>query len=148
MNVFGIQTQKTNVDDGIIDRAAFVKTAEELKNRFGFKKIAITLRQSINADNNNWSALFYDGKESVFSNIYSIHIVERVGSGDAFAAALIYALLMQSEHNADFDSNQKAVEFASAASCLKHTIEGDFNQVSVEEVLCLVNSEGTGRVSR
>ncbi len=148
LNVFGIQTQKTNVDDGIIDRAAFVKTAEELKNRFGFKKIAITLRQSINADNNNWSALFYDGKESVFSKIYSIHIVERVGSGDAFAAALIYALLMQSEHNADFDSNQKAVEFASAASCLKHTIEGDFNQVSVEEVLCLVNSEGTGRVSR
>ena len=75
LNVFGIQTQKTNVDDGIIDRAAFVKTAEELKNRFGFKKIAITLRQSINADNNNWSALFYDGKESVFSKIYSIHIV-------------------------------------------------------------------------
>lgn len=148
LNVFGIKTQKTNVDDGIIDRDAFIKTAEGLKAKFGFKKVAITLRQSINADNNNWSALLYDGKETVFSRIYSIHIVERVGSGDAFAAALIYALIQQQEKNSAFNSNQSVIEFASAASCLKHTVEGDFNQVSVSEILQLVHSEGTGRVSR
>ncbi|MBQ0163130.1 MAG: sugar kinase [Treponema sp.] len=148
LNVFGIKTQKTNVDSGIIDRQAFVKTAEELSKKFGFKKVAITLRQSINADNNNWSALLYDGKNAVFSRVYSIHIVERVGSGDAFAAALIAALIRQKENNPEFKTLEQVVEFASAASCLKHSIEGDFNCVSEDEVLNLVHSDGTGRVIR
>lgn len=148
LNVFGIKTQKTNVDSGIIDKNAFIKTAEELSKRYGFKKVAITLRQSINADFNKWSALLYDGKEAFFSKEYSIQIVERVGAGDAFAGALIYGLIKQAEKDPDFKDTKSVVEFASAASCLKHTIEGDFNQVSVKEVLKLVNSDGTGRVSR
>ena len=148
MNVFGIKTQKTNVDSGIIDKNAFIKTAQELSKRYGFKKVAITLRQSINADFNKWSALLYDGKEAFFSKEYSIQIVERVGAGDAFAGALIYGLIKQAEKDPDFKDTKSVVEFASAASCLKHTIEGDFNQVSVKEVLKLVNSDGTGRVSR
>lgn len=152
LNVFGIETLKTDVDSGILDKDAYIKTAKILSTQFGFKKVAITLRQSINADNNNWSALLYDSECSdgdvVFSKEYSIHIVERVGSGDAFAAGLIFGLIKKSCEDARFDSNQKIVEFASAASCLKHSIEGDFNQVSVEEVLRLVNSKGTGRVSR
>lgn len=148
LNVFGIKTQKTNVDSGIIDKNAFIKTAQELSKRYGFKKVAITLRQSINADFNKWSALLYDGKEAFFSKEYSIQIVERVGAGDAFAGALIYGLIKQAEKDPDFKDTKSVVEFASAASCLKHTIEGDFNQVSVKEVLKLVNSDGTGRVSR
>jgi 2-dehydro-3-deoxygluconokinase len=148
LNVFGIKTHKTDVDSGIIEKAAYIKTAEELKKKLGFKIVAITLRQSINADNNNWSALLYDGKEVVFSREYSIHIVERVGSGDAFAGALIYGLIKKNQKDDNFKTNQQVIEFASAAGCLKHTVEGDFNQVSVDEVLRLVNSEGTGRVSR
>lgn len=148
LNVFGIKTQKTNVDSGIIDKNAFERTAIELSKKFGFQKVAITLRQSINADFNKWSALLYDGKETFFSREYSIQIVERVGAGDAFAAALIFGLLQQQKKITSFETSAQVVEFASAASCLKHTIEGDFNQVSVEEILKLVNSEGTGRVSR
>lgn len=148
LNVFGIKTHKTDVDSGIIEKAAYIKTAEELKKKLGFKIVAITLRQSINADNNNWSALLYDGKEVVFSREYSIHIVERVGSGDAFAGALIYGLIKKNQKDDNFKTNQQVIEFASAAGCLKHTVEGDFNQVSVDEVLRLVYSEGTGRVSR
>lgn len=148
LNVFGIKTQKTNVDNGILDKQAFVKTAQELSKKYGFKKVAITLRQSINADFNKWSALLFDGNQAVFSKEYSIQIVERVGSGDAFAAGLIYGLMMQAKKDERFKTNTDIVEFASAASCLKHSVEGDFNQVNVDEVLKLVNSNGTGRVSR
>ena len=87
-------------------------------------------------------------EEVVFSREYSIHIVERVGSGDAFAGALIYGLIKKNQKDDNFKTNQQVIEFASAAGCLKHTVEGDFNQVSVDEVLRLVYSEGTGRVSR
>lgn len=148
LNVFGIKTHKTDIDNGIIDKEAYIKTAELLSKKFGFKKVAVTLRQSINADNNNWSALLYDKKEAVFSREYAIHIVERVGSGDAFAAALIYALIRQSEGAEFYKTNQDVIEFASAAGCLKHTIEGDFNLVTEEEVLHLVKSKGTGRIER
>lgn len=141
LNVFGIKTHKTNVDAGIIDKEAFVKTAELLLSKFNFKKVAITLRQSINADVNNWCALLYDGKEAVFSREYAIHVVERVGSGDAFAAALIFALMKKM-------NSHDAIEFASAAGCLKHSVEGDFNLVTEEEVLHLVKSKGTGRIER
>ena len=110
-------------------------------SKFNFKKVAITLRQSINADVNNWCALLYDGKEAVFSREYAIHVVERVGSGDAFAAALIFALMKKM-------NNHDAIEFASAAGCLKHSVEGDFNLVSEQEVLNLVASDGTGRILR
>ncbi|MCQ2611287.1 MAG: sugar kinase [Treponema sp.] len=146
--VFGIKTSKTNVDAGIIDKDAYSKTAKDLAVTFGFKKVAITLRQSINASRNNWSALLYDGKEAVYSKQYSIDIIERVGSGDAFAAALIYALIQKDQENELFRSNRDCIEFASAAACLKHTVEGDYNMFSADEVLALSLSNGTGRVVR
>lgn len=140
-NVFGIQTKGTNTEAGIINADAFKETASTLTKKFGFKKVCITLRKSISASKNIWSALLYVDGVAYISKEYKINVIERVGSGDAFAAGLIYALLKNmSPHN--------ALEFASAAACLKHTIEGDFNMVTVDEVLSLVNSNGTGRVIR
>lgn len=139
--VFGIKTVKTNVDNGILDKDSYEKTAKTLSEKYGFKKVAITLRQSISANDNNWSALLYEDGKCFFSKEYAIHIVERVGGGDAFAAGLIYALLSGK-------NNQQAVEFASAAACLKHSIEGDFNMVSVSDVEKLCAGSGTGRVQR
>ena len=95
----------------------------------------------MSANDNNWSAMLYDGREYYFSKKYKIHIVDRVGGGDSFGAGLIAAVLN------DYDA-QSAIEFAVAASCLKHSIEGDFNLVSVEEVLKLAEGDGSGRVQR
>ena len=110
-------------------------------DRFGFDKVAITLRESISANDNNWAAMLYDGKDYCFSTKYSLHIVDRVGGGDSFGAGLIYSLL-------NGKSTQDAIEFAVAASALKHTIEGDYNMVSVAEVEGLIKSGGSGRVQR
>ncbi len=140
-NVFGIKTKKSDTESGIIDKDAFAETAAALTKKFNFKKVAITLRKSINASENIWSALLYKNGKSYFSRDWDIQIVERVGSGDSFAAGLIYSLLTGK-------TPQDAVEFASAAACLKHTIEGDFNMVTASEVESLVKSHGTGRVIR
>lgn len=140
-DVFGIKAADTHVDSGKISRKGYEEVAKELKNRFGFKYVAITLRESISANDNNWSALLYDGKEFRFSKEYPIRIVDRVGGGDSFGAGLIYSLLNGCDA-------QKAIEFAVAASCLKHTIEGDFNLVSVKEVETLAAGNTGGRVSR
>jgi 2-dehydro-3-deoxygluconokinase len=99
------------------------------------------LRGSISASENNWAGMLYDGNDYYFSRNYLIKIVDRVGGGDSFGAGLIYSLLN------GFDM-QKAIEFAVAASCLKHTIEGDFNMVSVEEVNRLAGGDASGRVQR
>ena len=115
--------------------------ANELAERFGFQKVAITLRESISANDNNWAAILYTGGEYYFSKKYTMHIVDRVGGGDAFGAGLIYGCLNEM-------SAQETIEFAVAASCLKHSIEGDFNQVSVEEVKKLAGGDGSGRVQR
>ena len=109
--------------------------------RFGLQKVAITLRESYSASDNGWSALLYDGKEFYRSRKYDIHIVDRVGSGDSFCGGLLYGFLTGMD-------NQKALEFAVAASCLKHTILGDFNLVSRDEVESLVSGDGSGRVQR
>jgi len=103
--------------------------------------VAITLRESLSASTNNWSALLTDGKEFNFAKKYTIQIVDRVGGGDSFGAGLIYGLL-------NLDSDREALEFATAASCLKHTIEGDYNLVSVSEVTALMKGDGSGRVQR
>ena len=115
--------------------------ADELKKRFGFSYVAITLRESISASDNRWGAMLYDGNEYFFSKKYNVHIVDRVGGGDSFGAGLIYSL-MQNESPAD------AIEFAVAASCLKHSIEGDYNFVTVEEVKKLAKGDASGRVQR
>ena len=103
--------------------------------------MAITLRTSISANDNKWAAMLYDGKDYYFSKSYDVHIVDRVGGGDSFGAGLIYSLLE------GFDM-QSSLEFAVAASCLKHSIEGDFNMVSVSEVQKLAKGDGSGRVQR
>lgn len=140
-NVFGIFAENCDVDKGVLNEESYHSVARQLQQRFGFQKVAITLRESVSANDNKWSAILYDGKQTYSSRRYAIHIVDRIGGGDAFGAGLIYAFLN------DYD-NQKALDFAVAASCLKQTIEGDFNTVTVAEVEALVNGNQTGRISR
>lgn len=140
-DVFGIKAEDTDITGGKLSHDGYKSVAKKLVDTFGFKKVAITLRGSISANDNNWAAMLYDGKDYFFSKNYLIHIVDRVGGGDSFGAGLIYALLNNY-------TSQDAIEFAVAASCLKHTIEGDYNMVSVDEVLKLAKGDGSGRVQR
>lgn len=123
------------------DYEAYTKVAEELTDRFGFKKVAITLRTTLSSDENRWAALLYDGKDHCFSKTYTTHIVDRVGGGDSFAAGLIYALCEAMD-------TKRAVEFAAAASCLKLSISGDCNHVTADEVMQLAFSNSGARVQR
>lgn len=140
-DVFGIKADHTDITGGKLNHEGYKEVAKKLADRFGFKKVAITLRGSISANDNNWAAMLYDGSDYFFSKNYLIHIVDRVGGGDSFGAGLIYSILNGYE-------SQRTIEFAVAASCLKHTIEGDLNQVSVEEVTKLAEGDGSGRVQR
>lgn len=140
-DVFGIKAANTDVTSGKVNHEGYKDVAKQLVDRFNFSKVAITLRGSISANDNNWAAMLYDGKEFYFSKNYLIHIVDRVGGGDSFGAGLIYSTLN------DY-APQDAIEFAVAASCLKHSIEGDFNQVSVTEVQKLAGGDASGRVQR
>ncbi len=140
-DVFKIKAPDTDVTAGEINSEGYKYVAEELKKRFGFSYVAITLRESISASDNRWGAMLYDGKDYYFSKKYNVHIVDRVGGGDSFGAGLIYSLT----HNAN---PADAIEFAVAASCLKHSIEGDYNFVSVDEVNKLAKGDASGRVQR
>ncbi len=140
-DVFGISAADTDVSKGEVNHEGYKDVARQLMERFGFQYVAITLRSSISANDNDWAAMLFDGKDYYFSKQYHMHIVDRVGGGDSFGGGLIYALL------SGFDA-QKTIEFAVAASCLKHTIEGDFNQVTADEVLRLAGGDGSGRVQR
>ena len=139
--IFGVKPDQNDVEGGKLNRAGYIDVAKKLTERFGFEKVAITLRESISASDNNWAAMLYADGNAYFSKTYAVHIVDRVGGGDSFGAGLIYALLCGYE-------NQKTIEFAVAASCLKHSIETDFNYVSVDEVTALMNGDGSGRVQR
>lgn len=140
-DVFGIKAENTDVISGKILHEGYKSVAEQLVKLFKLDIVAITLRESISASDNNWTGLLYDGKKYYMSKNYKIHLVDRVGGGDSFGAGLIYSLL----NNFDY---QNAIEFAVASSCLKQTIEGDFNVVSVDEVLKLKGGDGSGRVQR
>ena len=140
-DVFGIRAADTDVEKGEVHHQSYCQVAAKLKEKFGFSKVAITLRESLSANDNLWSALLYEGKDYYFSKKYPIHIVDRVGGGDSFAAGLIAACLQEFE-------SRKSIEFAAAASCLKHSIEGDYNLVSMEEVIALMEGNGSGRVQR
>ena len=140
-DVFGIEADNTDIYGGKLDRKGYISVAKKLTDRFNFKGVAITLRESKSANDNDWSGMLYTNGQAVFSKKYSMHIVDRVGGGDSFGAGLIYSLLN------GYDS-QRAIEFAVAASCLKHTIEGDYNMVSVSEVLNLAGGDASGRVQR
>lgn len=140
---FGIKPEGFNAEAGVIDTAKFEFVAKSLMERFPkATKVAITLRGSVNADHNTWGAVLYDGKTLFASRRYDItDIVDRVGGGDSFGGGLIYGLL-------NYGDDQKALDFAVAASCLKHTIEGDYNRVTTKEVETLMSGNGSGRVSR
>ena len=139
--VFGIKAEHTDVDQGSLDHESYIEVARKLVDKFKFKKVAITLRESTSADDNKWAAMYYVQDKAYFSKEYDLHIVDRVGGGDSFAAGLIYGLLKEYEP-------QKTIDFAVAASALKHTIEGDFNRVSIREVEHLMYGDGSGRVQR
>ena len=140
-DVFGIHAEGTDVSGGKLNKEGYISVAKQLAERFDLQEVAITLRTSISASVNNWAALLYTGKEAYFSREYTIQIVDRVGGGDSFGGGLIYSLMSGSEP-------QEAIEFAVAASCLKHTIENDFNLVSVKEVKSLAGGNASGRVQR
>lgn len=143
--VFGIKPEGFNAEqtDGAIDQSRFESVCRQLMARFPrCKKVAITLRGSINANHNTWGGVIFNGERLFQSRRYDItHIVDRVGGGDSFMGGLIYGLLT-------YKDDQQAIDFAAAASALKHTIFGDFNQVSVKEVENLMKGNGSGRVSR
>jgi 2-dehydro-3-deoxygluconokinase len=142
--VFGIQAPGVDVIVGQVDPQKYRTVAEQLKAEFpNLEKVAITVRGSISASHNTWSGVLYDGKTFYTAPVYDItHILDRVGAGDAFAGGLIYALLRYKE------DAQKALDFAVAAGCLKHTIAGDMNMVSVSEVENIMRGVVSGRVSR
>jgi len=139
--VFGIGQSGADLERGKLEAAAYEAVAQELMKRFGFKKVAITLRRSLSASENEWSACMHDGENFMLSREHRIFIVDRVGAGDAFAAGLIYGLISGW-------SDKDALEFGVAASCLKHSIRGDFNLVTVAEVERLAAGRTGGRVQR
>ncbi|MDY3711704.1 MAG: sugar kinase [Agathobaculum sp.] len=142
-DVFGIEAEATDIYAGELNREGYKSVAKQLADQFGFEKVAITLRESRSASDNGWSAMLYDAAsgEYCFSKQYALHIVDRVGGGDSFGGGLIYALLTGK-------STQQAIEFAVAASALKHSIEGDYNMVTVDEVEKLAAGDGSGRIQR
>ena len=140
--VFGVTAKGANVVSGQVDPEAYAGAAELLVQRFGFRYVATTLRGSRSASSNTWAAILSDGDTVWPSRRYEIEpIVDRVGAGDAFSGALIYGML-------EGWNEQATVEFATAASCLKHSIPGDFNLVSVDDVRRLLDGDGSGRVLR
>jgi len=137
----GFKPANTNVFKGEIDLEGYKDIFRQMKERFGFKYIASTLRESYSASDNGWSALVYDGEEFYHSRKYDIHLVDRGGGGASFAAGLIYGVLSGM-------TLPDTTEFSVAASALKQTILGDFNLVTVEEVMELVKGDSSGRVQR
>jgi 2-dehydro-3-deoxygluconokinase len=140
-DVFGIHAGGSDIEGGALPREGYADVARQLSGRFGIPEIAITLRQSISASDNVWAGMLYSGGACHFSREYPVHIVDRVGGGDSFGAGLIFATL-------EGQSAQERLEFAVAASCLKHSVEGDFNVVSADEARRLAGGSGSGRVQR
>lgn len=142
--VFGIKPEGVDVKSGHVEGAAYESVGKQLMKKFPkAKKVIITLRGSMSASHNSWSGVLWDGKKLIQAPTYQItHIVDRVGGGDAFMGGLIYGLITYPQDDA------KALGFAVAASCLKHTIKGDFNAVTVDEVEKLMAGDASGRVSR
>ena len=138
----GVAAEGVDVTTGEINPDAYRPVIQELVDRFGFKKVGITLRESQSADDNDWSAIYYDGDEILLGKKYPVRIVDRVGGGDSFCAAMIYG---QNQHA--WNSRQ-VLDFAVAASAMSHTFHGDFNLVSVKEVMAVVGGDTSGRVQR
>ncbi len=141
-DVFSIEAENTDINSGVISQKGYEGIGKRLMEKFpNIKYVAFTLRESVSASCNGWSAMLIDGKNVYKSKKYTIDIVDRVGGGDSFGAGLIYGLKNKL-------GEQNAIEFAVAASCIKHTVEGDFNIASVDEVNKLAGGDGSGRVQR
>lgn len=140
-DVFGITAEGTDIESGQLSKEGYISVAKQICDIYGCKKVAITLRSSLSASVNKWAGMLYDGQKAYFSKEYTINIVDRVGGGDSFGGALIHALLKGMDP-------QTSIEFAVAASCLKHTIEEDYNLISEQEVMALMSGNGNGRVQR
>lgn len=140
-DVFGIEAENNDIYGGKLNSEGYKSVAKQLADRFSFEKVAITLRTSVSASDNDWAGMLYDGDDFYMSRSYHLHIVDRVGGGDSFGAGLIYSLLTGK-------SSAEAIEFAVAASALKHSVEGDFNRMSVKEVEKLAGGDASGRVQR
>ena len=142
-DVFGIEAEATDIYGGNLNHEGYKSVAKQLADKFGFEMVAITLRESHSAFDNGWSAMLYNvaKNEYCFSKKYNLHIIDRVGGGDSFGGGLIYSVLSGKD-------TQAAVEFAVAASALKHSIEGDYNMVTVAEVEKLAGGDGSGRIQR
>ena len=141
-DVFGIAAENTDINSGKLDREGYVSVARQLTERFNFKAVAITLRGSISASENNWSGMLYTNGEAHFAKNYLIKMVDRVGGGDSFGGGLIHAMRKWP------DQVQDQIEFAVAASCLEQATEFDFNLASEKEVLALAGGNASGRVQR
>lgn len=141
---FGITPENIDSQDDELNEIHLISTAKQLKKKFRrVKTVAFSYRRSINADINLWSGFMFDGKALYKSPTYELtDIIDRVGSGDSFMSGLIYGFLKYP------GKNQMILDFATASSCLKHSISGDFNLVTVDEVLQLMNGNGTGRIIR
>lgn len=139
--VLGASARDSDVTSGKLSIDGYTELAGKLTERFGFESVAISLRESISASVNNWSGLLYEDGQTLLSHTYCINLVDRVGGGDSFASGLIYAKLQ------GWDS-KRCIDYAVAASCLKQTMEFDFNLSTPEEVLVLMSGDGSGRVQR
>lgn len=137
----GFKPGETNVTSGELELSGYENIFKQMREKFGFKYVISSLRESYSASDNGWSACAYDGNEFYHSRKYDVRIVDRVGGGDSFASGVIYGLLS----NKNF---KDALEFGVAASALKHTIHGDFNMVTVAEVENLLQGDASGRVQR
>lgn len=139
----GLKAKNSDTENAIINKSGYTELAKIICEKYGCKYIATTLRKSYSASINGWGAMLYDAdkKNACFSKEYEIHIVDRVGGGDSFAAGIIYGI-------ATGMNAQEVVDFATAASCLKQTMEGDFNRATVEDIRNLMSSGGNGRVQR
>jgi 2-dehydro-3-deoxygluconokinase len=142
--VFGIHPKGADVTSGHVEAAAYESVCRQMMEKFPrAKKVIVTLRGSVNANHNTWSGVLFDGQKLYQAPTYNItHIVDRVGGGDSFMGGLIFGLI---QYKGD---DQRALNFAVAASCLKHTISGDYNLATVSEVETLMGGDGSGRVSR
>jgi len=139
--VFGIRAEGTDFEKGNVDDKSYSIVASKMIKTYGLKMQAITLRESISASRNGWSAILHDGQTCYTSDHYLVDLVDRIGGGDSFAGGLIYSLCTGM-------GKREALNFAVAASCLKQTIPGDFNLASREDVLALTKGEASGRVQR
>lgn len=142
-NVFGIKADNTDVLSGNVDHRSYEQVSKKISENFGCKYVALSLRTSLSASTNKWAGMLFSAEQNkyFFSKEFTIDIVDRVGSGDSFAAGIIYSLVNRAE-------GKDAVEFAVAASCLKHTQEGDYNRIGIKDVVSLIEGNSSGRVIR